>query len=118
MTGGNNSAGVAIVGIACRFPGAADHSAFWRNLCEGVESISELSDQDLLSAGVPGELLRNPSYVKAASLLPDIDQFDAAFFDQSSGDPIKKHSNDQCNRHQRHARCLGNLFDDVLLGHV
>jgi acyl transferase domain-containing protein/surfactin synthase thioesterase subunit len=48
-----------------------------------VESISELSDQDLLSAGVPGELLRNPSYVKAASLLPDIDQFDAAFFEYS-----------------------------------
>ena len=83
MTGGNSSAGVAIVGIACRFPGAADHSAFWRNLCEGVESISALSDQDLLSAGVPGELLRNPSYVKAASLLPDIDQFDAAFFEYS-----------------------------------
>jgi acyl transferase domain-containing protein/surfactin synthase thioesterase subunit len=83
MTDGNSSAGVAIVGIACRFPGAADHSAFWQNLCEGVESISELSDQDLLSAGVPGELLRNPSYVKVASLLPDIDQFDAAFFEYS-----------------------------------
>src|SRR2546430_2882192 len=83
MTGGNSSVGVAIVGIAWRFPGAADHSAFWRNLCEGVESISELSDQDLLSGGVPGELLRNPSYVKAASLLPDIDQFDAAFFEYS-----------------------------------
>jgi acyl transferase domain-containing protein/surfactin synthase thioesterase subunit len=83
MMGGNSSAGVAIVGIACRFPGAADHSAFWRNLCEGVESISALSDQDLLSAGVPGDVLRNPSYVKAASLLPDIDQFDAAFFEYS-----------------------------------
>jgi acyl transferase domain-containing protein/surfactin synthase thioesterase subunit len=83
MMGGNGSAGVAIVGIACRFPGAADHSAFWRNLCEGVESISALSDEALVSAGVPAELLRNPSYVKAASLLPDIDQFDAAFFEYS-----------------------------------
>ncbi len=83
MMGGNSSAGVAIVGIACRFPGAADHPAFWQNLCEGVESISALSDEDLLSAGVPAELLRNPSYVKAASLLPDIDQFDAAFFEYS-----------------------------------
>jgi len=83
MMGGNSSAGVAIVGIACRFPGAADHSAFWRNLCEGVESISALSDQDLLSAGVPGDVLRNPSYVKAGALLPDIDQFDAAFFEYS-----------------------------------
>src|SRR5258708_15536111 len=83
MTGGTSSAGVAIVGIACRFPGAPDHSTFWRNLCEGVESISALSDEDLLSAGVPAELLRDPSYAKAASLLPDIDQFDAAFFEYS-----------------------------------
>jgi acyl transferase domain-containing protein/surfactin synthase thioesterase subunit len=83
MMGGNSSAGVAIVGIACRFPGAADHSTFWQNLCEGVESISALSDEDLLSAGVPAELLCDPSYVKAALLLPDIDQFDAAFFEYS-----------------------------------
>ena len=83
MTSGKNSAGVAIVGIACRFPGAANYAAFWQNLCEGVESISSLSDEDLLSAGVTAEQLRNPSYVKAASLLPDIDQFDAAFFEYS-----------------------------------
>src|SRR5262245_35209806 len=83
MMGANSSAGVAIVGIACRFPGAADHSAFWRNLCEGVESISALSDDDLVSAGVPAGLLSDPSYVKAAALLPDIDQFDAAFFEYS-----------------------------------
>ncbi|HET7022143.1 MAG TPA: beta-ketoacyl synthase N-terminal-like domain-containing protein [Xanthobacteraceae bacterium] len=83
MMGGNNSAGVAIVGIACRFPGAGDASAFWQNLCAGVESISALRDEELLSAGVPAELLRDPSYVKAAALLPDIDQFDAAFFEYS-----------------------------------
>jgi acyl transferase domain-containing protein/surfactin synthase thioesterase subunit len=83
MTRENGSAGVAIVGIACRFPGAADHPAFWRNLCEGVESISTLSEADLLSAGLPAELLRDPSYVKAAPLLPDIEQFDAAFFEYS-----------------------------------
>ena len=81
--GGNSSAGVAIVGIACRLPGAADHRFFWQNLCEGVESISVLCDEDLLSAAVPAELLHNPSYVKAASLLPDVDQFDAAFFEYS-----------------------------------
>ena len=46
MIGGNTSAGVAIAGIACRFPGAPDHFTFWQNLCEGVESISALSDED------------------------------------------------------------------------
>jgi acyl transferase domain-containing protein len=83
MTGESSSTGVAVVGIACRFPGAANHRDFWKNLCAGVESISSLSDEDLLSAGVPAELMRNPSYVKAASLLPDIDKFDAAFFEYS-----------------------------------
>jgi acyl transferase domain-containing protein/surfactin synthase thioesterase subunit len=81
--GANSAAGVAIVGIACRFPGAADHAAFWQNLCDGVESVSALSDEDLLAAGVPAELLRDPSYVKAAAMLPDIDRFDAAFFEYS-----------------------------------
>jgi acyl transferase domain-containing protein/surfactin synthase thioesterase subunit/acyl carrier protein len=83
MTGASNSEGVAIVGIACRFPGAADHRAFWRNLCEGVESITVLSDEELIAAGVPAESLRDPSYVKATPLLPDCDQFDAAFFEYS-----------------------------------
>ena len=42
--GRNSSTGVAIVGMACRFPGAADHATFWQNLCEGVESITALNN--------------------------------------------------------------------------
>ena len=83
MTLRRNSAGVAIVGIACRFPGASDHRAYWSNLCNGVESITALSDEELAAAGVPAELLQDPSYVKAASALPDIDLFDAGFFEYS-----------------------------------
>jgi acyl transferase domain-containing protein/surfactin synthase thioesterase subunit len=83
MTGGDRSTGVAIVGIACRFPGAPDQATFWQNLCGGVESISALSDEELLASGVPAEALSDPSYVKAASLLADIDQFDASFFEYS-----------------------------------
>ncbi len=83
MIGRDASTGVAIVGIACRFPGAANHRAFWRNLCEGVESISLLSDQELLTEGVPAQLLHDTRYVKAAALLRDVDQFDAAFFEYS-----------------------------------
>jgi acyl transferase domain-containing protein/surfactin synthase thioesterase subunit len=83
MTRGDRSTGVAIVGIACRFPGAPDQATFWQNLCDGVESISALSDEELLASGVPAEALSDPSYVKAASLLADIDQFDASFFEYS-----------------------------------
>ena len=69
--------------MACRFPGAADPRTYWRNLCEGIESVSVLTDDELAAAGVPSELLQDPSYVKAASVLADFDQFDAAFFEYS-----------------------------------
>lgn len=32
---------IAVVGIGCQFPGAADKDSFWKNLTEGVSSISE-----------------------------------------------------------------------------
>ena len=42
---------IAIVGMACRFPGAAHPRAFWDNLVGGVESITFFSDAELLAAG-------------------------------------------------------------------
>jgi acyl transferase domain-containing protein len=45
--------GIAIVGMSCRFPGADGPDAFWRNLAEGVESITRLTDAELRAAGVP-----------------------------------------------------------------
>src|SRR3954452_12654877 len=71
---------IAIIGMACRVPGAADVDAFWDNLCAGRESISFFSDEELRSAGVDPALLANPAYVKAGAILSDIDQFDAGFF--------------------------------------
>jgi amino acid adenylation domain-containing protein len=71
---------IAIVGMAGRFPGAADLDAFWRNLRDGVESISFPSDEELLAAGVDPALLREPGFVRAAATVPDIDLFDAPFF--------------------------------------
>jgi acyl transferase domain-containing protein/acyl carrier protein len=74
---------IAIVGMACRFPGAGDPATFWRNLRDGVESIRVFSDAELLAAGVDAAQLANPNYVKAAPVLEDVDRFDAAFFGYS-----------------------------------
>ncbi len=71
---------VAIIGIAARFPGAPTLEAFWRNLCDGVESISFFSDEELIAAGVAPALVADPRYVKARGVLADADRFDAAFF--------------------------------------
>jgi hypothetical protein len=45
-----NESAIAIVGMSCRFPGADDVAAFWRNLEQGVESISFFSEAELLAA--------------------------------------------------------------------
>ena len=42
---------IAVVGMAGRFPGARNLTEFWRNLRDGVESISVLDDAHLLAAG-------------------------------------------------------------------
>ncbi len=71
---------IAIVGMAGRFPGAKNVKEFWRNLRNGIESISFFSDEELLKAGVDAETLKDPRYVKARGILQDEDQFDADFF--------------------------------------
>ncbi|HKC12182.1 MAG TPA: beta-ketoacyl synthase N-terminal-like domain-containing protein, partial [Vicinamibacteria bacterium] len=46
-----NELEVAVIGMACRFPGADSVEAFWQNLRDGVESVSFFSDEELLQAG-------------------------------------------------------------------
>lgn len=78
--------GIAIIGLSCRAPGAASAAEFWKNLCEGTESITFFSDAELAAAGVDPALLANPNYVKAAPMLRDVETFDAAFFGYSPKD--------------------------------
>ena len=72
--------GIAIIGMAGRFPGAASIDEFWRNLCEGVESISFFSDRELEASGIDPALFGNPNYVKAHGAMEGIELFDASFF--------------------------------------
>ena len=74
---------IAIVGMAGRFPGAADLDEFWDNLRRGVESIRFFSREELLAAGVDPRLVDDPSYVPAKGALAGADLFDAHFFDYS-----------------------------------
>ncbi len=71
---------IAIVGLAAHLPGAANPTAYWRNLVEGVESIRELSEQELVEAGVGEAELHSPNYVRSAAPLDGVFDFDADFF--------------------------------------
>ncbi len=80
------AAGIAIVGMAGRFPGASTVAEFWNNLAAGVESIKFATDEELAAAGVNAGLIANPSYVRASSTIPEPEFFDAQFFGFSARD--------------------------------
>lgn len=71
---------IAIIGMACRFPGAENLAEFWQNLCQGVESVSVFSDAELLESGEDPEVFTQSNYVRARAILADVETFDAAFF--------------------------------------
>jgi acyl transferase domain-containing protein/acyl-CoA synthetase (AMP-forming)/AMP-acid ligase II/thioesterase domain-containing protein/acyl carrier protein len=73
---------IAIVGIGCRFPGAPDARAYWQNLREGVDSVTEIPperwDADAYyhrDRGVPGKM-----YSRYGGFITNVDQFDPQFF--------------------------------------
>ena len=73
---------IAIVGMACKFPGAPDLASFWRLLQAGGNAVTE---------GVPGSgegrlgtIINDPDVRSEAcrygAFVEDIEQFDASFF--------------------------------------
>ncbi|MEH2296107.1 SDR family oxidoreductase [Nostoc sp.] len=75
-----NGSEIAIIGMAGRFPGAKNVDEFWQNLQNGTESVSVFTDEELLASGVDAATLNNPKFVKARSVLEDVELFDASFF--------------------------------------
>jgi amino acid adenylation domain-containing protein len=68
---------IAIIGMACRLPGADDVESFWRNVVAGRESITFFSEDELAAAGVSAT---GSSFVPARGAIEGIEFFDAAFF--------------------------------------
>ena len=72
--------GIAIVGMACRFPGAPDLATFWRQLESGHDAVTSGRQDNGSWTGVAG----NPADVAGAwshgGFIEGIDRFDARFF--------------------------------------
>ncbi|WP_434042179.1 MULTISPECIES: acyltransferase domain-containing protein [Sorangium] len=82
ITAANEAEPIAIVGVACRFPGAPSPGAFWRLLREGVDAITEAPlsrwDPDALfdaDISAPGKM-----NTRSGGFLDAIDRFDPSFF--------------------------------------
>ncbi|GAA2495740.1 hypothetical protein GCM10023100_03010 [Actinocorallia cavernae] len=69
-----------MTGLACRFPGAPDATAFWDNLLAGRDSVTFRDRDELAALGVPAERLADPRFVPAGGVLEGIDEFDADYF--------------------------------------
>ncbi|MBP2630737.1 MAG: Beta-ketoacyl-acyl-carrier-protein synthase 6-deoxyerythronolide-B synthase, partial [Firmicutes bacterium] len=78
---------IAIVGMACRFPGAPDYRTFWDNLSRGVSSIREI-DRWNFNANSSPDWKNSKSIGKCCGLLDDIDKFDNNFFHISPREAI------------------------------
>jgi len=76
---GEGAVEFAVIGMACRFPGARNIDEYWQNLLDGKETISFFKDEELSDEIDPSER-KHPMYVKAKGILEDFDKFDAAFF--------------------------------------
>ena len=72
--------GIAIIGMAGRFPQAPDLASFWRLIDEGREGISRFDHDTLRREGLGEDLLEDPRYVPARGVLDGVELFDSAFF--------------------------------------
>ena len=78
----SDDAAIAIVGMACRFPGANDLAAFWRLLDEGRSAVTEgepgsgVGRVGLLFPDAAGQVRA----CRFGAYLDDLEHFDAAFF--------------------------------------
>lgn len=77
---------IAIIGMACRFPGAKNIAEFWHNLITGKESIQRFTAEELRNSGEAADKIADENYVNARGVVADPELFDASFFGFSATD--------------------------------
>ncbi|HEY1353934.1 MAG TPA: beta-ketoacyl synthase N-terminal-like domain-containing protein [Ktedonobacteraceae bacterium] len=73
---------IAIIGLSCRVPGAADATGFWRLLCAGVDALCEVPSERWDPAALydPDPAAPGKMTSRRGGFLADIDRFDPEFF--------------------------------------
>ncbi len=81
---------IAIVAVACRFPGAPDPDAFWEELAGGVDAIREIPDDrfDVDEYYDPDPETPGKIYTRYGGYLDRIDGFDPEFFSISPREAV------------------------------
>ena len=73
---------IAVLSIACRFPGADTPEAFWQLLCDGVDATREIpaARWSLDDYYDPQQPLPGKMYTRRAAFVDQVEQFDPLFF--------------------------------------
>ena len=71
---------IAIVGMACRFPGAPDLESFWGLLENGIDAITDGRPVSGPWSGVTGDPDGEEEIFRRGGFLQDLDRFDNRFF--------------------------------------
>ncbi|AUG76758.1 beta-ketoacyl synthase [Kitasatospora sp. MMS16-BH015] len=73
---------VAVVGMACRFPGARDLNQYWRLLTDPAPQFGPIPDSRWRAAAFRSEDFRDNAagYTDTMALLPEVGHFDAAHY--------------------------------------
>jgi polyketide synthase PksM len=79
---------VAVIGMACRFPGAEGYEAFWKNLSQGRCEVREIPRERWDWRRCWGDPQAEPNKCNSrwGSFLERVDAFDAHFFNVSARD--------------------------------
>lgn len=79
--GGSGSDKIAVIGMACHFPGAGNKEELWENLLQGINSITEIPEErwNCRKSGGESTDSGNPE-PKWGGFLDDIRGFDAKYF--------------------------------------
>lgn len=77
----NTQSSIAIIGMACKFPGANSKQEFWENLVKNKDCVHKFSDDELKEFEYSfDEIKDRDDYVKARGCIDEIDMWDAEFF--------------------------------------
>ena len=87
--------GIAIVGMACRFPGAPDLNAYWSMLEDGTDAVTDARGDAGSASGSPNGPDQGDEGWRRAGFIEGIDRFDARFFRVS---PLEARSMDPQQR--------------------
>jgi acyl transferase domain-containing protein/acyl carrier protein len=86
-----NDEPIAVVGVACRFPNAADPDAFWRLLRDGIDAITEMPPGRWDTAALFDPEISAPGKMTTrwGGYLDQIDRFEPSFFGISPRETVQ-----------------------------